>query len=95
MTPTPSHCQTLTILINIVQDEDETLSEYFTRYTKMALGIDGMKDSEVIVVLRCGLKANLYAAFLIQCPMKTLAEAMTHTQEVVQSKSSMLADGTR
>jgi len=49
-------------LLNIRQRRDETLREYMTRFAAAAQMVDNIQDSNIVMALQRGLRANAYAA---------------------------------
>lgn len=65
------------------------------RFVVAVQGIDGIEDSVIMIVLSSGMKGNQYVASLVRCPVKTLAEAMTHAQEEMRVEDILAATRVR
>jgi len=74
-------------LLNVRQRKDETLKEYMTRFAAAAQRVDNVQDSNIVMALQSGLRANAYAASLTRNPVSTLAEAMERAQTEIHVES--------
>ena len=78
-------------LINIKQQEDETLRPYVTRFNKEALSIDEADDKILMVAFTNGLRKGKFMFSLYKNNPKTMLDVLYRAIKYMNAKDALLA----
>ncbi|GAV60018.1 hypothetical protein CFOL_v3_03549, partial [Cephalotus follicularis] len=81
-----------THLINVVQERDESLRDYLTRFNKESFKVKDLKPSFAMAALNNGLRNNSSFTFsLLKRPALDMADSLRRAEKYVNTEEEMAA----
>ena len=77
-------------LLNI-QQEGESLRQYFTHFNKELLQVDEAEDQVILTTFQAGLLLRDFFFSIIKSPPKTVVELLCKAQKYMNAEDAMLA----
>ena len=83
--------KSIACLMNIKQQEDETLRSYITRFNKEALSIDEANDKILMAAFMIGLRKGKFLFSLYKNVPKNMSDALYRATKYMNTKDTLLA----